>query len=358
MNTTSALPLLVLLGAAGLRAEPPAVAAVPVREMTELATSERRWTGIAVMPDGRIFVNYPRWGGPQPFSVGELKDGQVTPFPDQAINTWKPGDPVENHFVCVQSVVAGPQGKLWVLDPANPEFKGVLPGGPKLFQIDPNSGKTLRVYRFPNEVATVSSYLNDVRFLPGKPVAFLTDSGAGALIVLDLESGESRRLLDGDPSVMAEDITLTIGGKPFLQNGQPPKIHSDGIAVDPKGEFVYYQALIGRTLYRVPVAALLDRTLAPAALAAKVERLGESGASDGLEMAPDGTLYLSSLEFNAVRKWTDGKPVVVASSPALSWPDSFALGPDGSLMVTSARIQEGAQPTGPFRIFQIAPPVR
>ncbi len=324
----------------------------------EVARCDRRWTGVAVTPDNRIFVNFPRWAKQHTFSVAELHpDGSLTPFPSPEMNAWAPGEAPADKFVCVQSVVARADGTLWVLDPANPQFQGVVPGGPKLMQFDASTRKLLRTYRFDAAAAPANSYLNDVRFHPGRPLAFLSESGTGALLVLDLDSGKVLRRFDSHPSLKAEDITLKIGGRPWLQAGKRPVVHADGIAVDPVGTHVYYQALTGRTLYRVPAAALADPAVSDEELGRMVERLGESGASDGLEFAPDGTLYLSSLEFDAVREWK-GMPVVVATSPDLSWPDSFAIGADGSVYVTSARIHEGDAPAAPFRLFRISPKTR
>jgi hypothetical protein len=50
--------------------------------------------------------------------------------------------------------------------------------------------------------------------LQRRQVAYLTDSGAGAIVVVDLAAGTGRRLLAGHPSTRSEEITLTIGGKP------------------------------------------------------------------------------------------------------------------------------------------------
>ena len=38
-------------------------------------------TGISVAENGRIFVNFPRWGDAVPFTVGELREGKVVPYP-------------------------------------------------------------------------------------------------------------------------------------------------------------------------------------------------------------------------------------------------------------------------------------
>src|SRR4051794_27421560 len=45
-------------------------------------------TGVTVSQDGRVFVNFPRWGDAVDFTVAEVKDGKPVPYPDKAINTW------------------------------------------------------------------------------------------------------------------------------------------------------------------------------------------------------------------------------------------------------------------------------
>ena len=85
-----------------------------------VAESSRRWTGVAVSPEGRIFVNYPRWSDDVPISVAEIVDGESVPFPDGAWNAWEPGLDVTKRHVCVQSVTFDDQGVLWILDPGSP----------------------------------------------------------------------------------------------------------------------------------------------------------------------------------------------------------------------------------------------
>ena len=96
----------------------------------------------------------------------------------------------------------------------------------------------------------------------------MSDSGLGAIVVLELATGKVRRLLEDHPSTKAEaGLEPIIGGRPWkFADGTTPQVHSDGIALDPKLEYLYYKALLGRTLYRVPVAALLDEKLSSQAL--------------------------------------------------------------------------------------------
>jgi sugar lactone lactonase YvrE len=326
------------------------------REPVLVATSEHQWTGVAVTGEGRVFVNFPRWWADVPISVGELlADGTVAPYPDERWNAWTPEAEADSHFVCVQSVYADRVDRLWILDPANAWFQGVVPGGPKLVHVDPATDSIVRIYRFDGTVARPMSYLNDVRVDVDRGVAYITDSGSPGIVVLDLETGAARRTLDGVPPTRAERITLTIGGREWVgPGGLSPQVHSDGIALTHDGEWLYFQPLTGRTLYRVETRYLRDPDLADAQRLRHLEAVGETGSSDGLIADDAGWVYLSNLELDAVRRVSPwGEVEEVAASPRISWPDSFAFGADGSLYFTTSRIHEGATPTEPYAIYRL-----
>ncbi len=320
-----------------------------------IASSEAQWTGIAVADNDRIFVNYPRWSDNVPISVAELLDGKPTPFPNRSMNAWKPGKDPETHLICVQALYVDEKNRLWILDPANPLFKGVIPGGPKLLQVDLSTDRVVRTYRFDSEIAPEGSYLNDVRIDTQRDFAYITDSGEGALIALDLKKGDARRVLDDHRSTTSEDVVLTIGGSKWLPEGTTPQVHADGIAYDPGADMVYYQALTGRTMYRIPGASLRQFQLSEDSVASTVETVGQTGASDGLIFGPDGKIYISALEHDAIFRTTpDGEVETVVQSKAIAWPDSFSFGPSGQLYFTTARIHEGAAPKEPYGIYRIS----
>jgi len=349
----------------------------PGEKLELVAESDRQWTGVAVSHGGRLFVNYPRWsdkgdlridvaqivdGGLAPVatvlrpSVAELVDGKPVAYPNARWNTWAPSDDPATRLICVQSVTVDDQGYLWILDPANPMFEGVVPGGPKLLKVDLAKDETVATFRFDAQVAPPNSYLNDLRIDTGRGVVYLSESGAGAIVVLDTKTGRSRRLLADHPSTKAEPIDLVIGGTPWKRGGQTPQVHADGIALSPDREWIYYQALTGRTMYRVPTAVLRDESLSGEAIADAVERVAESGVSDGILFDRQGYLYLSSLEEDAVNRLTpDHVRELVVQDPRLAWPDSFALAKDGSLFVTTAQIHHGANPPEPYRLWRIRP---
>lgn len=324
--------------------------------MTEVAVSDHQWTGVAVSPDNRIFVNFPLWSPKIPMCVGELlDDGTVEQFPDGKWNGYYRGAIPVNHLICVQSVVCDAEGYLWVLDAASPFLRGIIEKGPKLLKVNIDSAKVVEYYAFPDGLLEKASYLNDVRIDTKNKKAYITDSGIGGLLIVDLESHSVRRVLAKHPSTMAEDVILTIEGKPWIRpDGGKIYVHADGIALDTANGMLYYQALTGRHLYRISTQYLLDTTLTEAELAEHVEMVGETGASDGLICGPDGRIYLSAIEDNAVKAVNpDGSVQTIVSDSLLSWPDSFAFGPDGALYVTVSQVHKGTQPGLVYRLFKI-----
>ena len=85
-------------------------------------------TGVTVSRSGRIFVNFPRWGDPVDFTVAEIQNGRVVPYPNADINQPDISKQAER-FISVQSVVVDPKDRLWVVDTGSIQFSKVSPGG-------------------------------------------------------------------------------------------------------------------------------------------------------------------------------------------------------------------------------------
>ena len=351
------------LGAAG------AAMAQPVAKLERVASFAHQVTGVAVSQDGRVFVNFPRWTEDSPVSVAELRDGRLVPYPDPEWNGWRNArqDQVtpNDHWVCVQSVVADGRGSLWVLDPAAPAMENIVKGGPKLVRIDLATNRVTRVYPFDERAAPAGSYLNDVRFSPDGRWGYLTDSGRGALLVIDLESGEIRRLLDGVSSTQAEKgVQVHIDGKPLRRpDGKAPTFAADGLALSPDGETLYWQAISSYTLYAIPTAALRDPALQTPELEGRVSKAGGTVIADGLWTSSRGRIFVTSPEDSSVKVRTaEGRLVTVAQDKRLRWPDSLAEGPDGAIYVTASHIPDnrmfklGAGVATPTALWRFTPP--
>ena len=309
--------------------------------LQEFATfDDDQVTGVAVSRSGRVFVNFPSWSDRHRISVAELVNGKPIPFPNEEWN--RPGLP-NNHFVCVQSVFVDESDSLWILDPAAPMMKETVKGGPKLVKVDLVKNEVVQTIPFSEQVAPKKSYLNDVRVDVKGQTAFITDSGVGAIVVVNLETGRARRLLDQDHSTLAEkDFRLQVNGRELLaENGKPPQINSDGIAYDHLRGYLYYHALTGRTLYRIKVIDLKNPGLTNAQLGARIETVTQTPAPDGMVIGPDGKLYLTDIEHGAIQVWDPEakKLSTVVADSRLSWPDSLAWGPNGELFITTSQIQ-------------------
>jgi sugar lactone lactonase YvrE len=333
-----------------------------------VATFDHQVTGVTVSETGRIFVNFPRWSEDVPISVAELqRDGSLKPYPDEQWNSWRNGRKDElratTHFVAVQSVVADGRGSLWVVDPAAPNAQATIKGGPKIVQIDLATNKVKRAYLVPPDVAGPTSYLNDIRVAPDGKYAYVTDSGVpGGLVVLEIGSGKSWRALSDSPTTKADPaVAVTADGRKMRRpDGQQFVVNADGIALSADGAFLYWQALTGKTLYRIETSVLKNPW--PQGLDERVQKVAETEPVDGLWMDKGGRLYLSSLADNAVKVLEpDGKRHTIIADPRLRWPDTFAEAPDGTLYVTASRIQDspwfhrsGWQGNG-FTLFSFRP---
>lgn len=341
-----------------------AVASTPANLATlEMVASfpSQQVTGVAVSKQGRIFVNFPNWSDDHSLSVAEIIDGKAVPYPNEG---WNQAGAPAKHFVCVQSVYVDESDSLWILDPAAPKMQEIVPRGPKLMKVDLSKNAVVQTIPFGEEVAPKKSYLNDVRVDTKTQTAFITDSGLGAIVVVDLRTGKARRLLEGDHSTAAEKgFILQVKGRDLLgEDGKPARIHSDGIALDGLNGLLYYHALTGHTLYRIKTTDLQNTRLTTSQLSAKVETVMETPAPDGMIMGPNGKLYLTDVEHGAVLAFDpmEKKLDPVATDGRLSWPDSLAWGPDGSLYVTTSQIQEMPRFNGgkdmrkiPYHVFKI-----
>jgi sugar lactone lactonase YvrE len=352
---------LVLLG--GLCVPALRSADPPSRQLTQVySNSDFQITGIAVSKTGRLFVNFPRWSAEYSNAVLEvMKDGSVKAFPDDAWNKWN-RDPqlAGQNFVCVQAMYVDDTDTLWVLDPAAPMLMSIVATGPKLVRIDLKTNQVVRVFPIDASVAKTNTYLNDVRIDTKKNFAYITDSGLGGIITVDLSTGKAHRSLDGDVSVMPDkSVKIVIDGKAVVgATGETPAFHSDAIALSPDGDYLYYQAIAAKVLYRVRTDALRDPNAKPVA-----EKYADTFPVDGIWMDSKSNIYLSNLQQDGVSRLTPDKKIeTVVTDKQLQWPDTFSEGPDGAIYITASHINDSpmfnndkSTRTMPYAVFKFMP---
>lgn len=288
---------------------------------------------IAVGPDGRVFLSLHQFFQPT-FRVVEVsRDGTLKPYPNE---TWaKSPGPDGVGLNAVLGIRADAQHRLWMLDNG-----GAVP---KLVVWDTLADRLAHViYLPPPHVSPPGAFHNDLALDPANARAYLADVGIGGrpgIVVVNLNTGLSRRVLEGHPSVQAEpNAPIEIDGKrpTMIRDGKPvqPRVALNPITIDPAGEWVYYGAMNGNTLWRVPAKALADDRLSPEELAGQVQRYGDKPPSDGISVDSAGNVYITDVNASGIGvTGKDGTYRLLFSDPRLSWPDAISAGPDGWMYV-------------------------
>ncbi|KAJ5122881.1 hypothetical protein N7448_008978 [Penicillium atrosanguineum] len=302
--------------------------------------------GISTTPEGRRFIVYARFldgsTGPQ---VVEWKHNSTTPYPDVEWNSYRPGKDPTTHFVRVNAQRIGPDGALWVVDTGSPDYgiPVLLPGGPKLVQVDLDTNKVARVYPMAN-VSQPNSFLDDVRFHSATGKAYLTDAGAPGLIVLDLESGVAQRMLEDGTSTRGYMPISAEGTLVHGPGGMLEYIYADQLEVSPDGRWLYYQPCSGG-MSRIETSHL-DKAFYNSSMRFNmgqyVQPYAHTASTGGTAIDADGNIYISDTDRLAIQ-WIapNGTVSTLLQDPRLIWIDAMWIDTHGILWMPSAQLSRG-----------------
>ena len=229
----------------------------------------------------------------------------------------------------MQSVVAH-AGRLYVLDTRNPKFLGVK-DAPRIFVFDLETDKRLPDHVLSDDAYFPDSYINDLRVDSDRNRIYMTDSNHPGLVVLEMSSGESYRVLNEHPSTTAEVDRLTIDGKPWENT-----VHADGIAFDQRTGTLYFHALTGYTLYALDVGLIRKG----ADLSSHVQTIAKTAAPDGMILDENANLYFADLENHKIQYKTDAGVIrTLVEGNDVCWADTFSIHKNW-LYYTNSRIHE------------------
>ena len=325
------------------------------RALVRVAASERAiLNGVAVSPQGRVFSSFPRWmDAPTPSLAEAMPDGSFKTFPGDRWNEWREGLSPAEHFVNVHSICADAVNCLWAVDDAAPHHQPHLKGGPKLVKFDLATNKLVRVYPMDEGVAPPGAVLGHMRVL-GRH-AFITESHYGAIIVLDQETGATRRLLSRDPKTRADPtIVPVIDGKEFRRaNGKVQMVNVNLLELSNDGRWLYFTCLFGPVLRRIETRHLLDPALDDAALSPLIEDVARIPPCAGFTIDKRGRLYFSSFTQNAMLVMGEDRALrTFIADPRISFPNEPDIGPDDCLYFPASQIHRlpGFQANGQSQV--------
>jgi len=311
---------------------------------------------IAVSASGRIFITIHPLSRPATNKVVELIDGKPVPYPDT--------DAQQTLFQAVLGLAIDRQNRLWLLDDG---LQGIKQ--PRLLAFDLQTDRLVKRYDFPAEIAGFGSFLNDLQIDPSGHKIYIADTSTlaknPAIVIYDIEQNSVRRVLENHPSVVEQDWIINARGrKMMLWWGLfVVKPAVDSIALDRKGEWLYYGPMAHGSMFRIRTEDLNDQTLAPEALGFKVEKFGPKPLSDGLSMDLEDNIYITDVEHGAILTLGPDKNLkTLIKDPRLRWPDGLSFGPGDWLFISDSALQDvmfkskrHIRSRAPYYIFKFKP---
>ncbi|HSP18979.1 MAG TPA: hypothetical protein VLQ79_05680, partial [Myxococcaceae bacterium] len=160
-----------------------------------------------------------------------------------------------------------------------------------------------------------------------------------ALLVVSLETGATRRLLEDHPALQPDAVTVTVDRRPVAHREADGSVERlrlgvGQLSLDPSGTWLYLAALNGGSVWRVRTADLVDRALASNALATRIEAHAPRRPGNGIVAEDDGRVVLTDVERHAVAVTGPAGTATLVEDARLQWPDGLARGPEGWIYVT------------------------
>jgi len=309
-----------------------------------VAEFDRAPGNITVTPDGRIVMSLHQFYKPEYSVVEVLPDHSLVPFPNAELNRRDSDQKLR--LDSVLGIKADLAGTVWMLD------NGLRSGTtPKLVAWNTRDDKLARVIYLPESVVPANAFVNDLVVDKLHKRIYITDPAGGsnaALIVVNLETGSAQRILEGDLSVVPEKLDLRVNKRPLRVKDSKgkivhPKIGVNPIAMDFNNQWVYFGSMHGTKLYRIHTKYLANPSLPKGSLRGKVERYSTKPLSDGITMDKSGRIWMGELAENAIGIVTPKKTYKrITQSPKLSWVDSLAINPDGSVLAVANQLHLSA----------------
>ncbi len=306
---------------------------------------------IAVSPEGRIFFTVHPESRPTGDKLYELRNGSQVPYPDETFQ--------ENFKTPLGLYIS--RNRLWLIDHGGNGFKK-----PRLFAFDLASNQAVLNHEFSRATGQVGSYFNDLRVSPDGNTVYIADISflrkKPAIVVYDLEKDKAWRVLEKDKSVVGGSRTPQNKGKKLSFYGGLVKLKLgiDGIALDKRGEWLYYAPMSQKNVYRVRTEDLKNTGLSEKELSAKVELVGKKPLCDGIEIDEQDNLYITDIENGSIFKLDTLKNLSpLVSSPNIRWPDGLSYA-NGYLYITDSALgnyalgsKKKVENASPFYIYRV-----
>jgi len=316
-------------------------------------TLDQAAAGIAYTSDHREIITYHPFYKPKIKMAERLSNGNIVPFPNvQMQNAYHAGGSLKNpgeYLNWVLSARTDGNGTLWILDSGQAEPRIT----PKLIAWDLKKNRLKKIIYLPDGVTLAESQHNDFAISNKHNLIVISDEGIAtgpvgnkaALVVVNTETGLSRRALQGSNSVLPRmDMPMLMDQNTVYEKSVDLFIGVDGIALDKQQKWLYFTPVNNTEIFRIDIAELADFTQSSKTLETKVEKYADKPMNGGLTIDSAGNLYLCEIGTRTIgvipadtrkyRAFTSDKNMV--------WPDGLNSGPDGYLYTSAAQVSLSA----------------
>lgn len=305
--------------------------------------------GITYTQNKRFIFSYHPFFNPDVKVAELLKNGKTRAFPnDEMQHAYDSNGNLKNqsdYLNWVLGVRADGRGKVWILDSGQAEPRTT----PKLVAWDVTHDRLSQIIYLPEPISLAESQLNDLAISHKYQRIVIADEGIGqgpngdkaALVVVNTETGASRRILQGTESVLPDYSMPIISDEGLDTHKQIDAfIGADGIVLDNAEKWLYFAPLNKQYVYRIAMADIANDALSDKQLAEKVQRYAEKPNNGGLSIDADDNLYLTIVGGRKVgvipadtREYRD-----FAADKDMIWPDGVSIGPDGYMYTGAAQL--------------------
>ncbi len=321
--------------------------------------------GLTSLPDGSWVIGVNQAEKPRLRAVSFSRSGEVSPFPNEKISS---GDAsATTPLDAVEALQCDAAGMVWVLDNGR---RSELP--PKVIGWNHDKQRVQQVFYLSPPAVAPGSFVADLLVDAYSPLIVISDPASGpnaALILLDRSTGVARRCLQGHPALQPDHgISLRVtrtGQESRRLDGSTTSPHCGvrPLAVDRKGQWLYFAPIQAHAVYRLPMALLRTPGVSDEELAKALERYADKPAAASLAIDNKNNLYIGDIEGRSISVIDPEKRLCkpLLSDPRLVWPDGLCFGQDGKLYFfsrTQATVEaprDGRGAGTEHRMFRLQP---
>lgn len=312
-----------------------------------------------------VYSHHPLFQPNNRVMIMDAETKESKPFPNKEWNT--PRDTDENFLSNVLGVRNDENGIIWMLDMAQ---RNAIK--PKIVGWNTNTNKLEKIYYLDKSIVK-HSQPNDMVVDTKHGVFIIADEGignggngdAGAFIIVDMKTGEDRRILEGHRTTKPENNPTIIEGKKLEIDGNIALVGNDGITSDKDFEWIYYGPLNGSKVYRIKTEDLINYNLSEKELESKIETYSSKPNNGGMSIDKKGNIYMTAVESKSIVAVLSENQhtYTIAKNPNMVWPDGVSYNHiDGYMYVSAAQVNNGSifnngknMVTKPFYIFRFKP---